>query len=176
MLRMYFLAPDVETTSNIVSELLEFGLEDKHIHVIGNDHEKIEKAHLHEAGILESSDLLPAIRRGLLYGGTTGLLAGIAFVTFPPAGLALGGAAVFGAGALGAGFGAWMSSMIGVSVKDVGVEHFEQAVKNGHYLMLVDVDKDLFPKVEPLVHSHHPEVDIQWVDMKGRNLHYASSM
>ncbi len=176
MLRMYFLAPDVETTSSIVNELLEFGLEDHQIHVIGNDHDKIEKAHLHEAGILENSDLLPAIRRGLLYGGTTGFLAGIAFVTFPPAGLVLGGAAVLSASAFGAGFGAWISSMIGVSVKDLGVEHFEQAVKKGHYLMLVDVDKDLFEQVEKMVHAHHPEVDIQWVDLKGRNLHYASSM
>jgi hypothetical protein len=62
------------------------------------------------------SDLVPALQRGTAAGGAAGLLAGVAAVTFPPAGLTLGGGALLGLTAFGAGFGAWMSSMVGIGL------------------------------------------------------------
>ncbi|PWK49908.1 DUF1269 domain-containing protein [Pleionea mediterranea] len=176
MIRLYFLVPDFKNTQNIVNELQDYGLDEHHIHIVGKDHERLEKAHLHEAGLAETTDLIPALKRGLLFGGTTGFLAGIVAITFPPAGLVFGGGAVLGLSAAGAGFGAWMSSMIGVSVNDLGVEHFQKQIDQGKYLLLVDVERDLFKPVEELVRSHHPEADIEWVDLKGTSIHYANSM
>ena len=51
---------------------------------------------LPKASLLEESDFVPALKRGAAAGGGVGLLAGLAAVTFPPAGIALGGGALLG--------------------------------------------------------------------------------
>lgn len=109
MKRLYFLAPSLDSTAAIVDELQGFGLTDKDIHVVGNDHTGLAKNNIHEASVLQTSDVIPALERGAAAGVTTGLLAGLIAITFPPAGLVLGGGAVLGLGLFGAGFGAWVS-------------------------------------------------------------------
>ncbi|NVJ61893.1 MAG: DUF1269 domain-containing protein [Gammaproteobacteria bacterium] len=175
MIRLYFLVPTIESTTQIISELKQLSVAEEHIHIVGKDHDRLVLEHLPEAGMAEKTDLLPALKRGLIYGGSTGLLAGIAAVTFPPAGLVLGGAAILGMGAAGAGFGAWISGMIGISVEDKGVAHFEKQLEQGDFLMLVDVDKYDFDAVESAIKSHHPEATVEWVDLKSRSVEYAVS-
>jgi len=73
---------------NVVNELLLERVDDHHIHVLAND--KTDLGNLPEASLLQKSDFIPSVERGLAIGGITGILAGIAAVNFPPAGLALG--------------------------------------------------------------------------------------
>ena len=113
MRRIYFLLPDVDVARKIVDELLLSRIAEKDIHVIAK--EGTEMADLPEASLAQKSDVIPAFERGIAVGGATGLLAGVAAVTFPPAGLVLGGGALLGIALAGTGFGALMSTMIGVS-------------------------------------------------------------
>jgi hypothetical protein len=147
----------VESAKTIVDELLLARIEERHIHIVAKDHTPLEKAHLPEAGLLEESDFVPALERGLTVGGATGLVAGIAAVTFPPAGLILGGGAILATSLLGAGLGAWVASMIGVSIPNSHLKQFEEAVENGQLLMLVDVHHDRADEITQLIQSHHPE-------------------
>lgn len=156
--RLYFLVPDIEHAKRIVQELLLARIEQRHIHVIAKEGVPLED--LPEAGILHKSDLVKALERGISVGGATGLLAGLAAVTFPPAGLALGGGAVLLTTLLGAGFGAWASSLIGASVPNSELKRFEQAVEAGQVLMLVDVPVDRLHEIEELIKKHHPEADV----------------
>jgi hypothetical protein len=166
MKRLYFLTPNLESTTSLATELKEHGVEDKSIHVVGHDHTGFEKAHLHEASILQSTDFIHAVKTGAAYGGATGLLAGVAALAFPPAGLALGGGTLLGLGILGAGFGAWASSMIGVSIPDAGIERFQKEVDDGQTLMLVDIPLPLEVEITGLVKNHHPEAVIDVVDLE----------
>ncbi|WP_211197942.1 hypothetical protein [Permianibacter fluminis] len=166
MKRLYFLVPDVDTAARLVDELREIGTKDADIAMVGKDHHALETAHLHEAGTFTNSDFGHAVARGVALGGGTGLLAGIAAVTFPPAGLVLGGGAILGMGALGAGFGAWASSLIGISVPERGVKRYEEAIDNGNLLMLVDVPRWQAESVCAVIRSHHPEVEISAYDRK----------
>ena len=115
---------------------------------------------LPEASLLQKSDFIPALERGLAVGGITGALAGIAAVTFPPAGLILGGGAILGTSLAGAGIGAWVSGMIGVDVPNTQIDKFEDAINEGEILMMVDVAKDRVGKSNQLVQQHHPEADM----------------
>ncbi|HSG10281.1 MAG TPA: DUF1269 domain-containing protein [Gammaproteobacteria bacterium] len=161
MRRLYFLIPDVESAKVIVDELLLARIEARHIHIAGSDHHVLTEANLPEANLLQESDFVPAVERGLAIGGATGILAGIAAVAIPGAGLALGGGAILGIGLAGAGVGAWISGMIGVSVPSSRLTEFEDSIKQGKLLMMVDVPKARVDDITDLVKLHHPEALVE---------------
>mgnify|MGYP001814249242 len=115
---------------------------------------------LPEANLLQKSDFIPAMERGLAVGGITGVLAGIAAVTFPPAGLVLGGGAILGTSLAGAGIGAWISGMIGMDVPNSQIEKFEAAIEKGEVLMMIDIPKTRVEEIEALIQQHHPDADM----------------
>jgi hypothetical protein len=115
---------------------------------------------LPEASLLQKSDFVPAVERGLALGGATGALAGLAALAFPPAGLVLGGGAVLSIALAGAGMGAWLSGMIGMDVANSQLKTFEAGLESGQLLMLVDVPKSRVDEIDTLVKQHHPEAEI----------------
>ncbi|MGB5275574.1 MAG: DUF1269 domain-containing protein [Gammaproteobacteria bacterium] len=158
MRRLYFLLPDLDTTNTVVDELLLKRIDEHHIHVVAK--EGTPMGDLPEANLLQKSDFIPAMERGLAVGGITGVLAGIAAVTFPPAGLILGGGAILGTSLAGAGIGAWISGMIGMDVPNSQIEKFEDAIEKGEVLMMVDIPKARVEEIEALVQQHHPDADM----------------
>lgn len=161
MRRLYFLIPTVDSATKIVDELLLARIEQRHIHIAAADHHALLQANLPEAGLLQESDFVPAVERGLAIGGATGILAGIAAVALPGVGLVLGGGAILGIGLAGAGLGAWASGMIGVSAPSSRLKEFESAIIEGNLLMMVDVPKQQVDEVTELIKKHHPEVDVE---------------
>ena len=158
MRRLYFMVPDIDTANTEVDELLLKRVDDHHIHVVAK--EGTPMGDLPEANLLQKSDFIPAMERGLAVGGITGVLAGIAAVTFPPAGLVLGGGAILGTSLAGAGIGAWISGMIGMDVPNSQIEKFESAIENGEVLMMIDIPKTRVEEIEALIQQHHPDADM----------------
>jgi hypothetical protein len=161
MRRLYFLIPSVDSAKTIVDELLLARVEQRHMHIAAADHHALTEANLPEANLLQESDFIPAVERGLAIGGATGILAGIAAVALPGVGLVLGGGAILGIGLAGAGVGAWLSSMIGISVPSSRLTEFEDAIKEGSLLMMVDVPKTRVEEITDLIKQHHPEAEIE---------------
>lgn len=160
MRRLYFLVPNVDSASTIVNELLLARIEERRIHIAARDHHQLHEANLPESNLLQDSDFIPAVEKGLAVGGGTGILAGLVAMTFPPAGLIVGGGAVLGLGLLGAGFGAWTSSMIGINVENTQLKDFEKALDDGQLLLMVDVAKNRVEEITDLVRLHHPEAQV----------------
>lgn len=158
MRRLYFTLPDIGTARTIVDELLLKRVDDHHIHVVAKEGTPL--GDLPEASLFQKSDFIPAVERGLAVGGITGILAGIAAVTFPPAGLVLGGGAILGTSLAGAGIGAWVSGMIGVDVPNSQIQQFEKAIDAGEILMMVDVPKVRVEEIEELIYGHHPDAEM----------------
>jgi hypothetical protein len=162
MRRIYFLTPNVASAKAIVDELLLARIDDRHIHVLAREGTPLED--LPEATLAQRSDLIPSLERGAAAGGLTGLLAGLIAVSFPPAGLVLGGGAVIGITVLGTGFGAWMSSMVGVGIPNRRLAQFEAAIASGHLLMMIDVQRDRVEEIEAIVMRHHPEAELEGLE------------
>jgi hypothetical protein len=158
MRRLYFMVPDLDTANTVVDELLLKRVDEHHIHVVAK--EGTPMGDLPEANLLQKSDFIPAMERGLAVGGITGVLAGIAAVTFPPAGLVLGGGAILGTSLAGAGIGAWISGMIGMDVPNSQIEKFEDAIEKGEVLMMIDIPKARVEEIEALIQQHHPDADM----------------
>jgi hypothetical protein len=161
MRRLYFLAPDVDSTRRIVDDLLLHHVAERHIHVVASDEQAVTDADLPEAGLLQESDFIPAVERGLALGGATGALAGLAAMVLPGVGLAFGGGAILGTTLAGAGVGAWASSMIGLSAPSSRLRAFEEAIRDGQVLVIVDVPKRSEQPVIDLITSHHPEARVE---------------
>jgi hypothetical protein len=161
MRRLYFLIPTIDSAKTIVDELLLARVEQRHMHIAAADHHALTEANLPEANLLQESDFVPAVERGLAIGGATGILAGIAAVALPGVGLVLGGGAILGIGLAGAGLGAWVSSMIGISAPSTRLTEFEEAIKAGSLLMMVDVPKARVNEITDLIKQHHPEAEIE---------------
>lgn len=160
--RIYFLVPTVAEAKTIVDELLLARVEERHLHVVAREGTPLEN--LPEARVAQSTDLVPAPQRGVAAGGLAGLLAGALAVTFPPTGLVLGGGALLGLTAFSAGFGAWMSSMVGVGLPNSRIEQYQQAIESGQLLLMVDVHRDRVDEIEALVTRHHPQAELDGVD------------
>lgn len=161
MRRLYFLVPDVETTKKIVDELLLARIAESHIHVLAKRDTPLED--LPEASFLQKTDFVPALEQGVALGGATGLLAGLAAVAVP-GGLVLGGGALLGISLLGAGLGAWWSSMVGAGVGNRRLKDYEEAIEDGEVLVMVDVPRDKVAATEERVKKHHPEAECMGFD------------
>lgn len=85
----YLLNASLTKIIDRVNELLLSHVEEHHIHVIAKEGTPMED--LPEASLLQSSDFIPAIERGLTAGAVTGVICGLVAMALPPAGLVIGG-------------------------------------------------------------------------------------
>ncbi len=161
MERIYFLVPNIDTAHKIVNELTESNMDEKHIHIISNETTKLDA--LPEATLMQKSDFIPAFKRGIAIGGTTGLLAGLVTLVVP-GGVALSGGAILACVVAGAGVGSWLGSMVALEVPNTRHEEFEEAIKQGHLLMLLDVPEEKLPSIEMTVIRHYPEATLEKID------------
>lgn len=159
MRRIYFLVPDLVTTKRIVDELLLARIAERHIHVIAKRGTELED--LPEANLLQKSDFIPAVERGLALGGTAGALAGLVAIALPPASTVIAGGILLGSTLAGAGVGAWAGSLIGVSTASSRIKKFEEAIEAGQLLVLADVPKNRVDDIEARIKEHLPTVEIE---------------
>jgi len=147
MRRLYFLAPHLSSAKAIFHDLLLARVDDHHVHVISKDESQLVKEELPAATLLEKSDLVPAFERGLVTGFALGIVLSVIGVVLTPFGIELGGGAILAITLSGALFGAWVSSMIGISLHNSHLEGFEKAIAKGEYLFIVDVPKSRMPEL-----------------------------
>lgn len=156
--RIYFLLPDLKSCRAVVKDLLQSGVNERHIHVVGNRFTPLEG--LNQASSLQTSELKHGVELGLSVGGAAGLLGGLIAVSFPPAGLVLGGGALLAAALAGAGGAALVSALIAKDIPNHKLQAFQDAVSAGQLLLLVDVAKHHMGAVLEIVRQHHPEAEI----------------
>lgn len=164
MKRIYFLVPDIATTEKIVDDLLLARVEEKHIHVLAKRGTPLED--LPEATLLQKTDFVPAVEQGLAIGGSSGLLAGLVAVTLPASAPVIAGGVLLATTLAGAGIGAWVSGMVGMSVGNRRVKEFEDAIEAGELLVMADVPAARVDEIEACVKNHLPEVEIEGTEPK----------
>lgn len=160
MRRIYFLVPNIETTHKIVDELRSEGIEDRHIHVLAKRDTPL--GDLPEASVFEKTDFIPALERGAALGATTGLLAGLAALRF--AGFAIAGGPVLGVLVYGATIGAMMSGLAGLQVGNSRVKDYADAIENGQFLVMIDIEKERIESLRQSVTKHHPDAEFEGIE------------
>jgi hypothetical protein len=158
MRRLYLLVPDIPTAKKIVDDLLLARISERHLHVLAKRGTPLED--LPEAGMLQKTNLIHAMERGVALGGASGLLAGLVAITLPGAGPVVAGGALLGTTLTGAGVGAWAGSFIGLSVGNSRLKRFEEALEGGELLVMADVPASRTDEIEERIRKHFPEAEI----------------
>ena len=162
MQRLYFVIPTIESCRTIVNELLLARIEERNMHVMDKDDHV--PADLPQANLLQKSDFVPAVERGITIGGGTGLFAGILAFSFQSAGLEVGGFAILAICLAGGGIGAWIAGMIGVDVPNTHLKPFMPALNSGNLLLIVDVKRHRVHEIEEMIKNLHPEASDHGVE------------
>lgn len=161
MKRIYFLAPDIDITQNIVKDLLLTGIKERHIHIIGKPGSHLEA--MPEATFLQKSDFISSLEQGVLIGAATGLFCGLVALSLP-IGIVLGGGAVFAISTVGAGLGGFSSTLVGISVESRNLVKFEEAIMQGEFLIMIDIETDQIAKIKAIIGKHHPEAEFEGIE------------
>jgi hypothetical protein len=170
MERLYFLIPDVDNATQIVTALKEMGIMNECMHVIVKDLEKPEKLEMVQVlagGVIERTDFLHALGRGLVVGGIIGMVAGLLLLVLPLEAFIIGPGTVACVTIFGSIFGAWASTLVGVAIPNPEVEKLERAVEAGGIMMLVDIPKIKEKEIMTFMHTYHPETTIQGFQLSG---------
>ena len=160
--KLYFTLPDINHCQQLVIELQKNGLAERHIHVIARN--DIPLMGLHKASALQKTELAHGLELGISIGGIAGVLGGLLAVTFPPAGIVLGGGAVFATALAGASFGTIVSGLIARDIPNHELEAFQQQIANGQILLILDILTHKVEEITQLIKTTHPEAEIGIVE------------
>jgi hypothetical protein len=150
--RLYFVLPDVESASPMLDEMLLARIEIRHIRFLAR--RGTLPPDLPEASMMQKTDIVHGAQLGLVIGGAAGALGGLFVVLFGTASQLV---TVLIAALLGAGFGAWASSMAASAVPNTKLKAFQGALDEGRVLMMVDVPMHRVDEITALVSGRHPE-------------------
>src|SRR6185436_4737173 len=82
--RLYWLAPDVESARRIGDDLLLARVEDRRMHFLAR--RGTDLGPLHEASVLQKTDIRHGAAVGMMGGAVLGVIAGTIALIFPPTG------------------------------------------------------------------------------------------
>jgi hypothetical protein len=160
--RLYWLLPDVESARRTADDLLLARVEDRHMHFLARP--GIELGALHEASVLQKTDVRHAAISGTLVGALLGALAGWLLAQYPIEGLSIGVGGILLFTAFGAGFGFFASTLVGTSLPNSYLRQFEREVADGRILAMVDVPLHRVEEVQDYLQKRHPEAAWRGVD------------
>ncbi len=158
--RIYWLLPNLASARKTMDDLLLARVPERHVHFLARD--DIDISELHAANLLQTSDVLRSAQAGLVIGGAVGAVAGVVVALFVPI---AGDSPQWGIAAVlaivGGGFGAWSSSMIGISTPSGRLKRFEGAIEQGQILLMIDVAQSRVSEIEALLEKVHPEAHFE---------------
>jgi hypothetical protein len=155
--RILYLVPDLASARRMMDTLLLARIEERHIHFLAKRGTPMDG--LHEASVLQKSDLVHGAQLGLMLGAGLGCALGVvvAYTLIGSEGMRI--VTVLGSAVLGALFGTWVSSMVGSSVPNSRLRQFQQAIDDGRLLLMVDVPQTRVEEVRERLNAIHPEVE-----------------
>ncbi|CAG0985495.1 hypothetical protein BURK1_01978 [Burkholderiales bacterium] len=160
--RLYWLLPDVENARRIADDLLLARVEDRHMHFLAR--EGTDLGTLHEASVLQKTDVRHAAITGTLLGALLGAAAGWLFAQSPIGGVTIGVGGIVLMAAFGAGFGFFASTLVGTSLPNSYLRRFEREIGDGRVLAMVDVPLHRVEEMQELLARRHPEAAWRGVD------------
>ncbi len=149
--RLYWLLPDVESARRSVDDLLLARIEDRHMHVLARRGTDLKS--LHEASVLQKTDVRHAAGRGLFLGALIGALAAWLMAQFPLEGLEIRQGGILLIIAFGALFGVFSK-----------LRHFADEIDKGQILLMIDVPAQRVEEIQELLSRRHPEASNRGIE------------
>lgn len=155
--RLYFLLPDVASANRTADDLLLARIEDRHMRFLGK--RGTDFGRLHEAGSQQKTDRAHGAWSGMSVGAACGLAVGVAVFVIPLDGWHVSQTLILGMTLFGALFGLWTGGMVGSSVPNSRLRHFQAEMDAGRILLMVDVPSTRIEEIRELIGKRHPEAE-----------------
>jgi hypothetical protein len=153
---MYLTLPDVASARRLADDLLLARVEDRHMHFLAR--RGTELAPLREASYIEKTDAIPGAFKGAVIGAVLGIVLGVLLVEFPmPDGTSMDLITVLLGAIVGAGLGAWISSMMGLQLPNSRLKRFYGELDEGKVLLMLDLPSSRYQEVHDIIARTHPE-------------------
>lgn len=161
MKRLYYLTASKSEVQGISRDLHQQGVTDWRFHVFCKDEAGHYAHRLRSANVLERSELFRCMERGVITGALVGgcivaALALLTSLTLPPA--AWASMFIFSIVA-----GAWLGGVGGISSENWRVKRFDGAIRDGQYLVMIDVPGQRVEQMKTVMKKHHPKAELQMV-------------
>lgn len=164
MFRGYFLIKHLEPLKQTIDELEKAEVGHNRIHVMAKHPHVLENEGILATTPWEDTDIMPSGYHGAWRGFWVGLIAGFLFASSDPFGIDIGLGAWLFVTVLCTGFGAWLGGLLGLSQVQHDLRPYVSKVKNGYFLMLVDVDREVNLLVVQNIIDRHQEFEYSNVD------------
>jgi hypothetical protein len=159
---MYYVMPDLASARKIMDDLLLARVEERHIHCLARRGTSMDG--LHEANVLQKTDLVHGAQLGLVLGALLGCAGGAVLVAFVLTADHWQIATVLGTTIIGALLGMWVSSMVGSSIPNSRLQQFEPMIEEGRILLMIDVPEHKVEEIKTLLGQRHPEAQDRGLD------------
>ena len=153
MHRHYYISDDLDDLKAAENEFYDSGFSKPQLHVLSEQDSELVKHQLNEVDSLSKSDLI--------HGGTIGAIIG-AVISMSILGFgAFSGAATFTdwipflfLSCITFGFCVWEGGLFGIQVKNVEFRRFEEVLKNGMHVLLIDISEEQRSALEAVIRRH----------------------
>ena len=160
--RLYYVMPDLTSARTIMNDLLLARVEERHVHFLAKRGTPMDG--LHEANVLQKSDLVHGAQLGLMLGAFLGCVTGGLLAMFIITTVKFQVITVLGATLAGALIGTWTSSMVASSVPNSHLKQFDAAIAQGGILLMIDVPAHKTDAIDALIAERHPEASARGMD------------
>ena len=135
MIRQVYSLPSASSARAAVAALRGAGFTEEHISLAARHDIELER--LPDAYAEETHDFNSGLKRGLVVGGGTGLLAGLVASSIPSFGVTLAGAALMALA--GVAVGGWSAALVGTTVPSDLRRDFDDEIERGRVVLAVKV-------------------------------------
>ena len=160
MLRHYFISDSLDDLEVFEEQLEAAGVSTPQIHVLSRDDAEVQRhSHLHAVQSFMKNDVVHSTERGAVVGlVASALVLGVAYAAGWTASVAGWMPFIFLAVVV-LGFCTWEGGLFGIQVPNHNFARFEQALKDGKHVFLVDL-KPAQEAVLEKVLKLHPQVQL----------------
>ncbi len=154
MIKHYYIADSLDELEQIEQELESAGVKESHIHILSDNPADVENHHLHMVNSLQQQDTVHSAEVGALVGviGAIFVLMLAYFMGWTNS--AVGWLPFVFLSIAVLGFCTWEGGLIGIQKPNVNFAPFQQLLKEGKHLLLVDTDHQQEPEIDRIVESH----------------------
>lgn len=167
MRRLFYLVSSIDSAEDISRDLHQHGVTDWRFHVVSKDEAGLYQHNLHTASVVDRTDLVRFVERGMIIGLAIVLLFLVPLMLLSNLGIPLVGwlaLAVFLVAA-----GGWLAGFGGIQGENYRIQAFHDDIEAGKHLIMVDAPKKHVAKVKELMQKNHPEAELQGEDTSFNN-------
>jgi hypothetical protein len=153
--RLYFLIPDRQHALAVVDELVEHGIDLKHMHALGDKRTRLDG--LPNTSLRQRNDTAQRVKKIFWNINLASFaLALIALIVLP----VLYGLSVWLLLPVSIMVANFMMGLHFTNVPNTHLGEFRDALAHGEILLMVDVPESRVAEVETDIHTHHPEATV----------------